>query len=61
MAEKEVMLLIGDFRPDVLERWKQFAEATNRVVEHHVTFDCIKGREGMLIILDEHGINHLPL
>jgi hypothetical protein len=58
--EKEVIYLIGDFRPDVLERWTQFAELTNRIIKHS-SYEEIKmhGDKSLLIIMDHHGLNEL--
>lgn len=64
MSQKEVIHLVGDFRPDVLQRWTQWAELTNRIIRV-TTFeelDGLHGKTNPLIILDEHGLNdaHLP-
>lgn len=62
MIEKEVIHLIGDFRPDVLERWTQFAELTNRIIKHS-TYEELKVLDDLhlLIIMDSHGLYDLTL
>jgi hypothetical protein len=60
--EKEVIYLIGDFRPDVLERWTKFAELTNRIIQHTSYADLpalVEQDQSLLIILDHHGLNEL--
>ena len=60
MTRQEVIHLVGDFRPDVLERWKQFAELTNRTVRHTTYAELPKlERDNPVIIFDDHGLNDL--
>mgnify|MGYP003296851732 CR=1 FL=1 len=62
---REVIHLVGDFSPAVLDRWTKWAEVTNRTIRH-TTFEeldgVLHGSNEPIIILDEHGLNdlHLP-
>lgn len=60
--EQEVIYLVGDFRPDILERWTDWAKLTGRTIQHSSfeEIDRICGTNP-LIILDEHGLNELSL
>lgn len=64
MATKEIVHLVGTFKPDVLERWTLWAERTNRIIRH-TTFQELDGKiyrhSSPIIILDDHGLNDLPL
>ena len=63
--KREVIHLVGDFSPVVLERWTQWAQATNCIIRR-TTFEeldgKLHGKTCPIIILDEHGLNdlHLP-
>ena len=62
MSQKEVIHLVGDFRPSVLERWVLFASLTNRTIKH-ISMDQIDTLQGHspLLILDDHALNHAHL
>lgn len=59
--DKEVIYLVGDFDPSVLERWALSAEIMGYTIER-TTFEGLKGLNNPIIILDDHGLNdlHLP-
>lgn len=64
MTTRESLHLVGNFRPDVLDRWKAFAELTDRDIRY-TTFaelnNDIAGHPSRIIILDDHGLNELEL
>lgn len=65
MTTREYIHLVGNFRPDVLERWKQFAELTNRDIKYTTAEELAafqaQPRGGPIIVMDEHGLNELVL
>lgn len=60
---QEVIYLVGDFSPAVLERWTEWAQRTNRIIKVS-SFEELDSLEhtNPCFILDEHGLNdlHLP-
>lgn len=60
---KEVIHLVGDFQPSVLERWTLFAQLTNRTIKH-IKMDELDGfsNTSPILILCDDALNnaHLP-
>lgn len=63
MSQKEIIHLVGDFHPSVLERWALFAKLTNRTIKHTSMDELGTTYQGTspIMILDDHALNDLPL
>jgi hypothetical protein len=62
---REVIHLVGDFKPSVLERWTLWAQIANYELRHTTMEelgDKIYGKTNPIIIFDDLGLNdlHLP-
>jgi len=60
MTTREIIHLVGDFQPAVLQRWRDWAELTNRDIRH-TTYEELEALDNPIIILCDHGLNDLPL